>query len=238
MEKINVVLKTMSQAARLGLVMGITAITFWCASVSAAPMDGVASTFTQPDGTVITLKFYGDEFYARTETEDGYTVVFDPATKSYYYAALSADGNEFVSMGQVVGKVDPATLGVGKSLKINPASRAAKVRKNYEAHEAIVQQEARWKALKDASRKYQDFKRKVKEQEKLGKKGFVIPMGTIFPDTDIPAEPFAVEPADGGVVTTEEPPIAPAPPSFTLAGDVVGLMLLVDFSDCPGTVVT
>jgi M6 family metalloprotease-like protein len=165
-------------------------------------------------------------------------VVFDPAIKSYFYATLSADGNEFESTGKAVGKVDPRTLGVKKNLEINPSSRAAKAKKKYAEQEAVVQQEARWKALKEANKKYRDFKNKLKEQEKLGKKGFVIPLGTVFPDTEIPDFPMSVSSAAGDGVTAEEPPIAPAPPNFTMTGDALGLMILVDFSDLPGTVVT
>jgi M6 family metalloprotease-like protein len=214
-----------------GLLLSIT-------TSSAAPMNGLESPYTQPDGTIITLKFFGDEFYARTETADGYTVVFDPDTKTYYFAALSPDGKELLSTGQEVGKADPAKLGIGKSIKINPESRAAKAKKRYAELEAVVQQEARWKAVKEASRKYHEFKKRVKEQEKAGKKGFVIPLGTIFPDSEIPATPLITSAAEGDGTVTEEPPIVLAPPSFTITGNVVGLTILVDFSDDPGTVVT
>jgi M6 family metalloprotease-like protein len=201
-------------------------------------MNGLESRYTQPDGTLITLKFFGDEFYARTETTDGYTVVFDPDTKTYYFAALSPDGNELVSTGEEVGKSDPAKRGIVRSIKINPESRAAKAKKRYAELEAVVQQEARWKAVKEASRKYHEFKKRVKEQEKAGKKGFVIPLGTIFPDSEIPAAPLITSAAEGDGTVTEEPPIVLAPPSFTITGNVVGLTILVDFSDDPGTVVT
>ena len=103
--------RTISGSCRLLLVV-LATLVFQTAAVLAAPMDGYESSFTQPDGTVIPLKFYGDEYYARTETEDGYTVIFDDATKSYHYAALSPDGNEFVSTGAQVGKTAPATLGL------------------------------------------------------------------------------------------------------------------------------
>ena len=65
----------------------------------------------------------------------------------------------------------------------------------------------------------------------------VIPLGTIFPDSEIPASPDMVSPAqgDGG---TADSPSSPAPPSFTLSGDVTGLTILIDFYDVPGTVVT
>jgi hypothetical protein len=82
--------------------------------------------WTQPDGSKLALRVFGDEFYGRTETLDGYTVVFDPATKAYHYASLSPDGNEFASTGKILGKADPKTFGLGKRIEINPASRAAK----------------------------------------------------------------------------------------------------------------
>jgi M6 family metalloprotease-like protein len=209
---------------------------FYVTSVTAAPINGMKTAFTQPDGKVIHLHVYGDEFYARTETEDGYTVVFDSTTRSYYYATLSSDGNELVSTGVRAGSADPQALGLRKSLEINLASKVVKARKNYEAHDAIVQQEARWKAVKEASRKYHEFQKKIKEQEKSGKKGFAIPMGTVFPDSEIPDASFMDSASDPKLESAAEPPIAPGPPNFTLSGDVVGLTILVDFSDCEGTV--
>ncbi len=230
--------KSLTTGCRFALLTVLAGVVFCVATSSAAPMNGLESRYTQPDGTSIMLKFFGDEFYARTETADGYTVVFDPDTKAYYFAALSPDGNELVSTGQEVGKADPAKRGIAKSLKINPESRAAKAKKRYAELEAVVQQEARWNAVKKASRKYHELKKRVKEQEKAGKKGFVIPLGTIFPDSEIPAAPPITSASEGEGTVTVEPPIELAPPSFTLTGNVVGLTILVDFSDEPGTVVT
>lgn len=231
-------LKTIGIGLRFPLFGVLLCVALYIVPCFGAPLEGYESEFTQPDGTVIKVKLYGDEFYAWTETVDGYTIVYDPQTKTYCYAGLTPDGNEFTSTGEQVGKTDPATLGIAKRLKINPESRAAKVRARHAKHEAAVKQDERWKAVKEANRKYREFKRKVKEQEKAGKKGFAIPLGTIFPDTEIPADAFPSSPAEGDTGVTEEPPIAPAPPSFTLSGNVVGLTILVDFSDVPGTVVT
>ncbi len=50
------------------------------------PPEGLSSQWVQPDGVVLSLKMYGDEFYARTETEEGYTVLFSEADRAYYYA--------------------------------------------------------------------------------------------------------------------------------------------------------
>ena len=51
--------------------------------------------WTQPDGTVLKLRVFGDEFFGRTETEDGYTVVFSDDDRTYFYADLAVDGMSF-----------------------------------------------------------------------------------------------------------------------------------------------
>jgi len=75
----------------------IVCLLLGCLSVSslAAPF-AENIPYTQPDGTSIVLFGQGDEFYADFETLDGYTVVFNPQTKAYEYADLSADGNELL----------------------------------------------------------------------------------------------------------------------------------------------
>ena len=113
-----------------------------------APMNGRASTFTQPDGTQISLRFYGDEFYARTETAEGYTVVFDPVTKSYAYASLSADGRTLVATEMKVGSGNPQTLGVAKRLDIHPEERSAIAKDRFEVWDKTTGNSKRWAALK------------------------------------------------------------------------------------------
>ncbi|MES2659914.1 MAG: M6 family metalloprotease domain-containing protein [Verrucomicrobiota bacterium] len=63
---------------------------------TAAPYgpDGRETSWTQPNGQVVSLRVFGDEYYARTETPEGYTVIHSGNT--YYYAALSADGKSLV----------------------------------------------------------------------------------------------------------------------------------------------
>ncbi|PQJ27179.1 M6 family metalloprotease domain-containing protein [Rubritalea profundi] len=197
--------------------------------------EGRSIEWKQPDGTKLSLRVLGDEFYGRTETADGYTAIFDPATKTYHYATLTPDGNDLAATGKPVGKVDPKTLGLAKGLKINPAAKAAKARKNAAAFEAVVKQGERWEAVKAANRNYRSFKSEVRKKEKNGKKGFAIPLGTIFPDSEVPPAPQMASPK--GESTGETGPEM-GPPSFTLTGDVVGLTILVDFSDDPGTAVT
>src|SRR5262245_24985863 len=60
--------------------------------------------YVQPDGTLIELRGEGNEYRAVYETIDGYTVIFVPESKAYYYANLSAAKDELVSTGVEAGK--------------------------------------------------------------------------------------------------------------------------------------
>lgn len=56
------------------------------------PFRGKEFTFTQPDGQLITVKGWGNQFQAVFETLDGFTVVRNPDTGFFEYAAASEDG--------------------------------------------------------------------------------------------------------------------------------------------------
>lgn len=74
-----------SGCARFLLMLGLGVLA--AVSSFAAPF-AQKVPFTQPDGTQIELWGEGDEFHAVFESLEGYTVVFDPATKTYYYALM------------------------------------------------------------------------------------------------------------------------------------------------------
>ena len=76
----------------------------------------------QHDGEAIALSVYGDEFYARYETQEGYTVVYDTDIGCYCYAMCSS--GHFVSTGAHVGKVIP--IGIRRHLKESPQVRNQK----------------------------------------------------------------------------------------------------------------
>ncbi len=65
-----------------------------------APMWGEMLSVKQPDGSRVEVKVYGDEFYRRLESADGYTLIKDPKTGWICYADLSADSSEFISTGR------------------------------------------------------------------------------------------------------------------------------------------
>jgi len=53
---------------------------------SASLSNGKICHLSQPDGTNVTVKLYGDEFYVRMEGLDGYTLTYDGNTKFICYA--------------------------------------------------------------------------------------------------------------------------------------------------------
>ncbi|MGL1933495.1 MAG: M6 family metalloprotease domain-containing protein [Fibrobacterales bacterium] len=65
----------------------------------AAPYFGQNMTYTQPDGSEVILKMYGDEYYMRALTEDGYTVIRDEDTGWICYAELSDNNQQLISTG-------------------------------------------------------------------------------------------------------------------------------------------
>src|SRR5687768_13223836 len=93
----------------------ISVLIWYCLAVTSAlcapyPKEGKLTKWTQPDGTLLTVKVIGDEFYGRTTTKDGYTVIFDPVSKGYYYATLAADGTTLISTGVLAHQPPPGIL--------------------------------------------------------------------------------------------------------------------------------
>ncbi len=69
-------------------------------STLAAPYLGKIFQFKQPDNTSMDAKVFGDEYYQRVESLDGYTLCRD-SSGWICYAVLSADGSDFVSSGVI-----------------------------------------------------------------------------------------------------------------------------------------
>ncbi len=86
---------------------------------------GETLTFEQENGPDVKLVVFGDEHYARYETEDGYTVVYDYDVGLFCYALL-VDG-KFVSSGVSLTESPPA--GLKTHLEEADEVRAAKIEK-------------------------------------------------------------------------------------------------------------
>lgn len=93
----------------------------------AAPVWGQERALKQPDGEMIQVRIWGDEFYQVVESVDGYTLIRDPETGVICYAALSQDGSELVSTGVRAGTVDASKSALIPHLRITSQSRAVKV---------------------------------------------------------------------------------------------------------------
>jgi M6 family metalloprotease-like protein len=83
------------------------------------PFYGKEFTFTQPDGTEIKVKGWGDQHYAVFETLDGFTVVRDPISGFYQYAKLTQDGQDIEPTGVKLGMAEPSVLGLKKNIRIS-----------------------------------------------------------------------------------------------------------------------
>ena len=70
-------------------------------------LKGETVVLGQHTGPDVQLRVYGDEFYGRYETPDGYTVVYDTGHGAYCYAE-KASGN-LVSSGVPIGKQIPTS---------------------------------------------------------------------------------------------------------------------------------
>ncbi|HYU84018.1 MAG TPA: M6 family metalloprotease domain-containing protein, partial [Kribbellaceae bacterium] len=69
---------------------------------------GETLTFTQDDGDAVRLVVFGDDFYSRYETPDGFTVVYDDALGGYCYAEVKA--GRFTSTGRRLYDAPPEGL--------------------------------------------------------------------------------------------------------------------------------
>jgi len=83
--------------------------------LSAAPVNGVF-TYHQPDGSKLSVKVKGDEFFAEEMTLDGQRVLQDPVTKFWCYAKLSADGTDLESTGIVASEGSARTFSSAESV--------------------------------------------------------------------------------------------------------------------------
>lgn len=155
----------------MGALAGIYLLAV-AAGVDARPMNGEIVSIRQSNGVDVTMRVWGDEFYAVGETVDGYTVVRDSITGLFCYARRSADGRELESTGKPMREMPPPGL---------------------VPHVRIDQDAARQKALRARS----DFERRANAGQ---------------PDP-------RVQSASGPTL-----------------GSVVGIVLLVDFSDDNGTI--
>ena len=90
-------------------------------------LNGETIVCDQHHGEPVQLRIYGDEFYARYETDDGFTVVYDTSKGCYCYAPLAS--GSFASSGASACDSPPA--GFRRHLKETPEVRNDKFGQRY-----------------------------------------------------------------------------------------------------------
>ncbi len=114
----------MKKSIRQRLILPCIALfAFLAAPVSAAPYGdkGRVVNWVQPTGEKLKLRVFGDEYFARTETTDGFTVVYNKADGFYHYAKVSGNGKLLQPNGVRAHLKPKAGLGKGVALSVDRA---------------------------------------------------------------------------------------------------------------------
>lgn len=135
----------------LAIMFATCAVMLAQAPLLAAPHNGDIFTLHQADGTTLQLKGYGDDFHGVFESMDGYAVIKDNSRGGFCYASLSADGNDLVSTGVLLGKTKPA--GLQKHLRLNQAAAERIAIERRAALTFHTDNYQRWNAWKEDVRK-------------------------------------------------------------------------------------
>ncbi len=107
-----------------GLLFWIAVISFPVPSESAY-LRNVPVTVRQPDGQVLHCLASGDEFHNWLHDKDGFTIMQDPTTGFYVYAAKTGSG--LAATALVAGRSDPVKAGLPTNVNLSPEEVKAKI---------------------------------------------------------------------------------------------------------------
>ncbi|HTU58996.1 MAG TPA: hypothetical protein VMF89_11195, partial [Polyangiales bacterium] len=93
----------------------------------ATPFIDEKFTFTQPDGSTLEVRGWGNQYTARFETLDGYTVTKDPESGFWEIATVSEDGRRLVPVAGARTAADGGRSQVSTGLELTPANARAAV---------------------------------------------------------------------------------------------------------------
>lgn len=116
----------MRSFCRAGTLAALTCLMLMVGHAAAHPHRGELVDLSQPDGSQVQVVVWGDEFYVRAETPNGYTLIVDPVTGYICYALATGDG-DLVSSGVVYDGVmndaELLALGISKGAVHSQARR-------------------------------------------------------------------------------------------------------------------
>ena len=184
--RLRLIADTRSELQRLASVTGSSTFYSIQGYDMSFPFFDEVFTFHQPDGTTLTVRGWGDQDHAVFETIEGYTVIRDPVSGFYQYAAPNPEGSELHPTPFRAGSVDPASVGLPIGVRLTRTAAKA------HAELGVRLPEPRWKTRREQFKTLQ-------------------------------ARTLAAN-------------MALAPPSRQTVGDFVGLCLLVQFPDVPGSI--
>src|SRR3954471_8443064 len=75
------------------LLLSLGGLALSASLAQAAPAAPFDIPMTQPDGSVVTVRQWGDEWQSGYETKDGHTILKDSASGFWVYAARQGDGS-------------------------------------------------------------------------------------------------------------------------------------------------
>jgi len=102
----------------------ILALIILPALLSAAYLENIPTTVTQPDGTVLELLASGDEFFNYLHDANGYTIIQSQTDGYYYYAAQ--DRENLIPSAWKAGTVNPHSKNLTPNLRISEAEYKAR----------------------------------------------------------------------------------------------------------------
>ena len=186
------------------------------------PYAGRQFTFYDSDGAPFQVRGWGNQSAAVFETLDGYTIVKDPQSGAYHYATRSQDGQGLVASSTPVksktlrsqdNPVAPNAMEPLVHRAAAPAGMESGSNADGNASESAVSRLPAPAALSIS--RLQDGPRRWQERRNARRSQLEVLQTTV--------------PAPGAAPQ-------PAPPPAATTGNFVGLCLLIQFPDVPGTI--
>ncbi|MBP5190822.1 MAG: M6 family metalloprotease domain-containing protein [Bacteroidales bacterium] len=111
---------------RLSILMLVALLASTVGTLSAAPIFNAPAVRIQPNGDTLHCLLSGDEYYHRLHDANGFTIVQNPRTGFWVYAAKSGERRaesgerwDVVATDYVVGSVDPASVGLKPNVGVD-----------------------------------------------------------------------------------------------------------------------